>query len=445
MRWIVPLSYSTSRVIARYGNRSSFSCSASRASRYAEQLPVRLKSYDFRRYSNPPTHDLLFIMPPVSVMCAPYGSAGVIRCLTTSEPGPLPCHLPVIYYLFPGIVFPARARYDIADMRILYIAEIVGKSGLYTVKTVLPRLKKEKQIDFVIANGDGVTGGFGIGKNHSIYLRKLGVDVITGGDMTFFKKDMAEHIEKAYYMLRPANLPPERPGRGWRHYTVNAAGSPERAEASGAGEAHADDAQDRPAADDVPGAPPEVRLAVVSLLGQSGFDRTHGSNPFTYLTNVLERLSKNSSAVIVDFHALTTAEKYTMFHHADGKVTAVLGSGQRVQTADAQVFPSGTAVICDAGRTGSQNSVGGMDPQPEIKKYLSRIPIRSEESWDQLELHGAILDLDLASGYVVGFEAVREECSPPPPEERDSGPRRTGKSGGRGRNGRNGKGGTDNG
>ncbi|MFW5827425.1 MAG: TIGR00282 family metallophosphoesterase [Alkalispirochaeta sp.] len=333
-------------------------------------------------------------------------------------------------------------------MRILYIAEIVGKPGLYTVKTLLPRLKKEKQIDFVIANGDGVTGGFGIGKNHSIYLRKLGVDVITGGDMTFFKKDMAEHIEKAYYMLRPANLPPEMPGRGWRHYTVNAAEAGANNDASGEETSPADDAQDRPAGGDPEApsaAPPEVRLAVVSLLGQSGFERTHGSNPFTYLTNVLERLSKNSSAVIVDFHALTTAEKYTMFHHADGKVTAVLGSGQRVQTADPQVFPSGTAVICDAGRTGSQNSVGGMDPQPEIRKYLTRIPLRSEESWDQLELQGTILDLDLASGYVVGFEAIREECSAPPPEERDAGPRRTGKSGGRGRNGRNGKGGAGNG
>jgi len=354
-------------------------------------------------------------------------------------------------------------------MRILYIAEIVGKSGLYTVKTLLPRLKKEKQIDFVIANGDGVTGGFGIGKNHSIYLRKLGVDVITGGDMTFFKKDMAEHIEKAYYMLRPANLPPEMPGRGWRHYTVTlpapggeavsrqapegeatsaetADGEPEVDGAVGpSGTTGADGARIASGTPSSSGEQPEVRLAVVSLLGQSGFERIHGSNPFTYLSNVLERLSKNSSAVIVDFHALTTAEKYTMFHHADGTVTAVLGSGQRVQTADAQVFPSGTAVICDAGRTGSQNSVGGMEPQPEIKKYLTRIPIRSEESWDHLELQGTILDLDLASGYVVGFEAIREECSAPPQDERESGPRRSGKPGGRGRGGRNSKGGSDNG
>lgn len=334
-------------------------------------------------------------------------------------------------------------------MRILYIAEIVGKPGLYAVKTLLPTLRKERKIDFVIANGDAVTGGFGIGKNHSIYLRKLGVDVITGGDMTFYKKDMAEHIDRSHYILRPANLPPEMPGRGWRHYSVRPMEWTEQAEVepAGEGDAAAGDAAGDVTTDatgasasadaaatalDAPdGVMPEVRLAVISLIGQSGYDRTHGSNPYTYLNNTLERLGKGSAAVIVDFHALTTAEKYTMFHYADGKVTAVIGSGQRVQTADAQVFPSGTAVICDAGRTGSIDSVSGLAPQTEIRKYLTRIPIRSEECWDRLELQGTILDIDLASGYVVGFESLRVPCDAPPPgqtEQAGQGSRRSGGS-----------------
>jgi 2',3'-cyclic-nucleotide 2'-phosphodiesterase len=304
-------------------------------------------------------------------------------------------------------------------MRILYIAEIVGKSGIYCIKTLLPRLRKERQIDFVVANGDGATGGFGIGKNHSIYLRKLGVDVITGGDQTFFKKDMAEHIEKAYYMLRPANLPPEMPGRGWRHYTVSpsewadvdntpppGADAPENEDAV----TGADAAEETPGEKSLPG----VKVGVVNLIGQSGFTRVHGGNPFTYLANVLERVSKDSVAVIVDFHAMTTAEKYTMFHYLNGKVTAVIGSGQRVQTADAQVMSSGTAVICDAGRTGSQNSVSGLSPQPEIRKYLTRIPVKSEEAWGALELQGVLLDVDPAGGYVTAFESVREGCPDPP-------------------------------
>lgn len=334
-------------------------------------------------------------------------------------------------------------------MRILYIAEIVGKPGLYAVKTLLPTLRKERKIDFVIANGDAVTGGFGIGKNHSIYLRKLGVDVITGGDMTFYKKDMAEHIDRSHYILRPANLPPEMPGRGWRHYSVRPMEWNEQADTS-TGDAAAEPASSEmpsgatppdatapssgaaaPALDAPEATMPEVRLAVISLIGQSGYDRTHGSNPYTYLNNTLERLGKGSAAVIVDFHALTTAEKYTMFHYADGKVTAVIGSGQRVQTADAQVFPSGTAVICDAGRTGSIDSVSGLAPQTEIRKYLTRIPIRSEECWDRLELQGTILDIDLASGYVVGFEALRVPCDAPPPGETAP----SGQGGGRKKNG----------
>jgi len=285
---------------------------------------------------------------------------------------------------------------------------------VYCVKSVLSRLRKEQQVDFVIANGDGATGGFGIGKNHSIYLRKLGIDVITGGDQTFFKKDIAEHIDKAYYMLRPANMPPEMPGRGWRHYTVTPPNDPTGTESPVAqpdgAPASETDAGTEPVS-------PEVKIAVVSLLGQSGFDRIHGGNPFTYLGNVLERIAKDARVVIVDFHATTTAEKYTMFHFLDGKVTAVVGSGQRVQTADAQVMPSGTAVICDAGRTGSIDSVNGLLPEPEIKKYLTRIPIRSEETWDALELQGVMIEIDSAAGFVTGFRPVRETCPPPPEEE----------------------------
>lgn len=309
-------------------------------------------------------------------------------------------------------------------MRILYVAEIVGKSGLHCVKTTVAKLRKERGIDFVIANGDGVTGGFGIGKNHSIYLRKLGVDVITGGEQMFYKKDMTDHIGGAYYLLRPANLPQEMPGRGWRHYTVRPSewadlNSEEVPEEHAAGEENSgeDSSSDATAPGDQTGDgsnTPAVQVAVISLIGQSGFDRIHGSNPFSYLSNVIDRLRSNATAIIVDFHATTTAEKYTMFHHADGMVTGVIGSGQRVQTADAQVMPSGTAVICDAGRTGSRNSVNGFAPTPEIRKFLTGVPVRSEESWDDLQLQGTLLDVDTGTGYVTGFEALQIACEAPP-------------------------------
>ena len=123
---------------------------------------------------------------------------------------------------------------------------------------------------------------------------------------------------------------------------------------------------------------------------------------------------KDSKALIIDFHALTTAEKYTLFHFADGLATAIIGSGQRVQTADAQVMPKGTAVICDAGRTGSQDSVGGLAPEPEIRRFTQRIPVRSTEAWARLELQGVLIEIDAASGYVTQFESIKAPIEAPP-------------------------------
>jgi hypothetical protein len=226
----------------------------------------------------------------------------------------------------------------------------------------------------VSANGDGATGGFGIGKNHSIYLRKLGVDVITSGDQIFYKKDMVGHIETASYILRPANLPAAAPGRGWRYYNTE-----------------------------------KGRIAVISLLGQSGYERIHPRNSFGYLPELVSRIKGETRTIIVDFHALATAEKYSFFYNADGLVTAAIGTGTRVQTADEQVLPKGTAVICDAGRTGSQDSVGGLDPEIEIRKYLTGIPERSRDAWGDLELQGVLLDIQ-EDGRCTKIERFRRKC-----------------------------------
>ncbi|MGC9313891.1 MAG: TIGR00282 family metallophosphoesterase, partial [Sediminispirochaetaceae bacterium] len=202
-------------------------------------------------------------------------------------------------------------------IRVLYIGEIVGKAGVFCIKQALRPLKEEKQIDFVIANGEGTTGGFGIGKNHSIYLHKLGIDVITAGEKVYFKKDMVPHIAKAPYILRPANYPPSNPGRGWRVFQVG-----------------------------------DRKIGVICLLGQSSFSRVHLSNPFTFLPELVSRVKEETNLIILDFHASTTAEKYSMFHHADGLVSAVIGSHTKVLTADEHIKEKGTAVICDTGRTG---------------------------------------------------------------------------------------------
>lgn len=259
-------------------------------------------------------------------------------------------------------------------VRVLFIGEIVGKPGVFCIKKQLPQLRADLEVDLVIANADGATGGFGIGKNHAVYLHKLGVDVITTGDQAYFKKDIVGHFDSASYMLRPANYPPGNPGRGWRVFRAG-----------------------------------EQRVAVISMVGMSGSDRSHPTNPFTYLPELVGRAKKDTPIVVVDFHAVTTAEKATMAHMATGHVSALLGTGTRVRTADARIMGEKTAVITDVGRTGSRTSVGGLDPGPEIEKFLTQMPIRSSDVWDDLMLQGVLVEID-DDGAATGIRIVEAAC-----------------------------------
>ncbi|MDR1444928.1 MAG: YmdB family metallophosphoesterase [Treponema sp.] len=257
-------------------------------------------------------------------------------------------------------------------MKILYAAEITGKTGIYAFKKGLPELRQRKPFDFLIACADGATNGNGLGRNHAAYLRKLGANVLTTGECCFYKKDLTESLVKLPYVLRPENLNIEAPGIGARIYKT------------GGGE----------------------KVAVAVLLGQSGFGRIHGNSPFSLLPSLLERLGQETPYIIVDFHAETTAEKKTLFAAADGRCSAVIGSHARVQTADETVLPGGTAVICDAGRTGSAESVGGTETESRIKEYLTGIPEWTREAWAKPELQGVYIDLD-EGGKALSIERVR--------------------------------------
>jgi metallophosphoesterase (TIGR00282 family) len=256
-------------------------------------------------------------------------------------------------------------------MKILYIAEIVGKAGIYALKKGLADLKHRKQADFVIACADGATGGSGLGRNHAAYIRKLGVQVLTTGECCFYKKDLVENFEHLPYVLRPLNLNPQAPGFGSRVYKAG-----------------------------------NNKIAVAVFLGQSGFTRLHGDNPFSALPVVLERLRQETPHIILDFHAEATGEKQTFFAAADGGCSAVIGSHNRVQTSDEAVLPGGTAVICDAGRTGSLDSVGGADAAERIQEYLSGIPNWTKEAWGRPELQGVCIELD-RQGRALSIERIR--------------------------------------
>jgi len=267
-------------------------------------------------------------------------------------------------------------------VKVLYIAEIVGKAGVYAFKQALKELRRRASWDFLIACADGATGSGGLGRNHAAYLAKLGANVLTTGDFCFYKKDLCDNFDKLPYVLRPYNLNQEAPGSGARVYKA------------GSG-----------------------KVAVVSLLGQSGFSRLHGSSPHALLPALLARLRAQTPYVIVDFHAQASAEKKALFLAADGLCSAALGSHARVQTADETVLPGGTAIITDAGRTGAQESVGGCDAASRVREYLSGIPDWTRESWERPEAQGVLVDMG-EDGRARSIERIRVPVSV---DEKDKG------------------------
>lgn len=243
--------------------------------------------------------------------------------------------------------------------KILFIGEIVGKYGVYTARKGIKKIAEKHNIDFTIANANGATGGFGLGKNHAIALKNSGIDVLTGGECTFFKVDLVEFLPKSSFVLRPANYTPKTPGRGWHIYKSG-----------------------------------DKRIAVINLLGPSGINRNHPSNPFTYVTSLIDKVKENSDIIFINFHSKTTAEKQLMFQIVNGKVQVLVGSGSKSITADAKVSSKKTAFITDTGRTGSSDSPGGLMGSIEIEKLLTGIPKRSKEINSSLELQGVIIDFN---------------------------------------------------
>jgi metallophosphoesterase (TIGR00282 family) len=257
-------------------------------------------------------------------------------------------------------------------VKILYVAEIVGKAGVHALKKGLPEVKRRYGPSFVVVCANGATGGNGLGRNHAAYLRKLGADVLTAGECCFYKKDLVENLSCLPYVLRPDNLNAAAPGYGSRIYKVG-----------------------------------NEKIGVAVLIGQSGFSRMHGDNPAARLPILLERLHQETPYVIVNFHAEATAEKRTLFAAANGRCSAVIGSHGRVQTADEAVLTGGTAVITDAGRTGSANSVGGCEIEGRIREYLSGIPEWTREAYDAPELQGVLIDLK-ADGTAASIVRIRQ-------------------------------------
>ncbi len=268
-------------------------------------------------------------------------------------------------------------------INLLFLGEIVGRAGIQALKNGLPALKEKYDVDYTIINAEGMTNGYGIGRMHSLQLGKLGIDLSTGGEKLFYKIDMVEHIKKAGYMLRPYNMPPDCPGRGYRIQMI----------------------KDR-------------KFLIANLIGNSDFSKLNAQNAFLAAENLRKKAEDENAVLIVYFHAATTAEKNTMLCFLDGKAAAVVGTHTKILTADAHVTGNGTAYITDTGRVGSFMSVSGFEPDTEIKKMKGAIPIRSREAWLDGRIEGLLVSIDEQTLKAVDAITIDEKVEVKKPEEK---------------------------
>ena len=264
-------------------------------------------------------------------------------------------------------------------MKILFIGDIVGQPGRRAVAELVPKLRERLALDFVIANGENSAGGSGITPKTAGEIFSAGVDVITTGDHLWDQKEVMELLANEKRFLRPLNYPPGTPGQGSAIFEVQ---SPESKVQS------------------------SISIAVLNAQGRTFMPPLE--NPFLLALDEVKRLRERTKIIFVDFHAEATSEKIALARILDGQVSAVVGTHTHVQTADEQIFPGGTAYLTDAGFTGPHESVLGREIEPVLKRFLTGMPQRFEVAKDRVLLHGAVIEIDDASGKAVKIQRVSE-------------------------------------
>ena len=258
-------------------------------------------------------------------------------------------------------------------MRLLFLGDIVGRSGRAAVLDRLPGLIADWKLDFVVVNGENAAGGFGI--TEAIYedLVEAGADAITLGNHAWDQREALVFIERAPRLVRPINFPAGTPGRG--AILIEAKNG--------------------------------ARVLVINVMGRIFMDPL--DDPFAAVERELEAcpLGTACDALIVDVHAETTSEKYAMGHFCDGRASLVVGTHTHVPTGDAQILPGGTAFQCDAGMTGDYDSVIGMNKGEPLQRFTRRIPSgRFEPAEGVATLCGVAVETD-AAGRAVKIAPVR--------------------------------------
>lgn len=255
-------------------------------------------------------------------------------------------------------------------MKILFIGDVVGKAGRTAVKAILPELAARYEIDFIIANGENLAGGFGITEKVASEIFNAGIHVITTGNHVWDKKEALTYTAKESRVLRPLNYPPGVPGSGSVIQIVNGR-----------------------------------KIAVMNVSG-----RVFMSNmdcPFRTSENEIKRLREATDIIIVDFHGEATSEKLAYGYFVDGKVSAVVGTHTHVQTSDEKILKAGTAYITDVGMTGPADSIIGVEKEQVIERFLLQIPQRFEIARGPAIFEAVIIDIDPDTGHASAIERLR--------------------------------------
>lgn len=255
-------------------------------------------------------------------------------------------------------------------MKILFIGDIVGKTGRHTVKNILPNLLNKYEIDVVIANGENAAGGFGITEKTASELFSYGIHVITTGNHVWDKKEAVPYIAKENRVLRPINYPSGVPGYGSIIFSTAS----------------------------------KAKIGVLNVSGRVFMNTL--DCPFAAAKKEVEKLREYTNIIIIDFHAEATSEKIAFGYYMDGLVSAVIGTHTHVQTSDDKILQNGTAYITDVGMTGPELSVIGIEKEQIIERFLTLMPRKYDVAGGRGILSGVVIEIDDKSGKSIGIQRL---------------------------------------
>jgi 2',3'-cyclic-nucleotide 2'-phosphodiesterase len=261
-------------------------------------------------------------------------------------------------------------------LRLLFLGDIIGEPGRKAVIEMVPKLRQSWEIDFIVVNGENAAAGRGITGRITIDLLRAGIAVITSGDHIWDQKELSSYIDTEPRLLRPINYPSGTPGRG--SIVLETA---------------------------------KGKVGVINVQGRT-FMQPSLENPFRFIEEEVSRMRAETPVIFVDVHAETTSEKIAIGRYLDGKVSAVAGTHTHVQTADDQIFPGGTAFICDAGMCGPTESVLGREIQPIIQRFMTSMPVNFPVAKGEVTLHGILVDIDTVTGKAKSIRRVAEPYAP---------------------------------